>query len=338
MTKLDKFDRIYELHRIFRTRRTPISRHELMQRLDGCSEPTVYRLIRFMKDILGAPIEWDSDLEGYRYRLNAGEEPYELPGLWFNAKELQALVVFERLFENLEPGLLAEHLAPLSRRITELLEHKRLGLGEAAHRIRILGMAMRSPGERFHVLASATLQRKKLRMVYSGRARARTTERVVSPQRLVHYRDNWFMDAYCHLRNGLRTFSIDRVRDAQEIDEAARDVPDAELDRYFASSYGIFSGKANKLAVLRFTAGRARWVADERWHPEQVGQCLTDGRYELRIPYRDDRELVMDILRHGAEVEVVSPPGLREEVGRQLRAALGRYSLSSIDSPDEHHQ
>ncbi|NIP90749.1 MAG: WYL domain-containing protein, partial [Gammaproteobacteria bacterium] len=117
-----------------------------------------------------------------------------------------------------------------------------------------------------------------------------------------HYRDNWLLDAYCHLREGLRTFSVDRVRRAQELDEAACTIPDSELDEYFAASYGIFSGKATHTAVLRFSADRARWVADERWHPEQIGQFLTDGRYELRFPYRDDRELVMDILRHGAEV------------------------------------
>jgi len=326
VTKLDKFDRIYELHRIFRSRRTPVTRQELMQRLDNCSEPTVYRLIRFTKDVLGAPIEWDEEALGYRYRRDSGGEPYELPGLWFNAKELHALVVFERLFESLEPGLLAEHLAPLARRIDELLKHKRLGLGEAARRIRVLGMASRPAGKWFHVLAAATLQRRKLRMTYHGRERDRATERVVSPQRLVHYRDNWLLDGYCHLREGLRTFSIDRVREAEELPEPARKVPDAELDEYFASSYGIFSGRANKSAVLRFTAQRARWVADERWHPSQVGQYLTDGRYELRIPYRDHRELVMDILRHGADVEVASPPELRAEVERRLRAALAVYS------------
>jgi hypothetical protein len=83
VTRRDKFDRIYELHRIFQGRRTPISRQELMQRLDKCSEPTFYRLIRLMKDTLDAPIEHDEEAGGYRYRRDAGGEPYELPGLWF---------------------------------------------------------------------------------------------------------------------------------------------------------------------------------------------------------------------------------------------------------------
>ena len=221
--------------------------------------------------------------------------------------------------------MLGEHLAPLTRRVTELLEHKRLGLGEAAHRIRVLGMASRPAGQWFHVLAGATLQRKKLRMAYHGRARDQATERIVSPQRIVHYRDNWYLDGWCHLRKGLRSFAVDRVRDAQELDEAADAVPDAELNEYFAGAYGIFSGKANKTAVLRFSGERARWVADERWHPGQIGQYLTDGRYELRIPYRDDRELVMDILKHGPEVEVVEPQALRQTVADRLADALTLY-------------
>ena len=161
MIKLDKFDRIYALHNILRERRTPIARADLMQRLE-CSEQTVYRLIRALKIHLNAPIEWHEDLSGYFYQRDAEGGTFELPGLWFNAKELQALLVFERMFESLEPGLLGEHLAPLARRVGELLEHKRLGLGEAARRVRVLGMAARSSGAWFHVLASATLQRRRL--------------------------------------------------------------------------------------------------------------------------------------------------------------------------------
>lgn len=81
-----------------------------------------------MKDYLNAPIERDPESGGYFYRRDADNAVYELPGLWFDAKELQALIVFDRLIENLEPGLLGDHLAPLARRIQQLLEHKRLGL------------------------------------------------------------------------------------------------------------------------------------------------------------------------------------------------------------------
>ena len=321
---MDKFDRIYQLHDVLRDRRTPISRAELASKLE-CSVPTIYRLISFMRGTLRAPLEFNDELGGYYYERNADGGTYELPGLWFNERELQALLVFERLFESLEPGLMREHLQPLSKRINDLLNNKHLGLNEATNRIRVLGMAARPAGEWFHVLASATLQRRKLRLRYHGRERDDITERTVSPQRIVHYRDNWHLDAWCEMRKGLRIFAVDRVKTATELMDKAKDVTEKELNEHYASSYGIFAGKANKTAVLRFSAERARWVADERWHPEQVGQFLIDGRYELQIPYRHDHELIMDILRHGSHVEVVSPETLRAEVGQRLREALTQY-------------
>jgi predicted DNA-binding transcriptional regulator YafY len=190
-------------------------------------------------------------------------------------------------------------------------------------------MAARSAGPWFDVLASALLQRRQLRLRYHSRTRNQVSERVVSPQRLVHYRDNWYLDAWCHTRKGMRTFAVDRVKEARERSDATRDVADPELEEHLASSYGIFSGKANKTAVLRFSAERARWVADERWHPRQIGQFLTDGRYELRLPFRDARELVMDVLRHGPDVEVVAPESLRIAVIASLRRTIDQYDPAS---------
>ncbi len=324
---MDKFDRIYRIHTILKRRRTPIPRDALAHELDDCAESTVYRLISAMKEYLHAPIEWDKESSGYYYSTEGGA--YELPGLWFNAKELQALLVFERLFESLEPGLLGDYLAPLTRRITELLGHKRLGLAEATQRIRVLGMAARATGKYFDTAAAATLQRRRLHIAYDGRGRGKLTERDISPQRIVHYRDNWHLDAWCHLRKELRNFSIDRIRHAIELDIPADEIDEAKLNEHYASAYGIFAGKANKTAVLRFSAERARWVADERWHPQQAGQFLTDGQYELRIPYREDKELIMDILRHGAAVEVIAPDALRLSVRDQLQRAIAQYKRPS---------
>ena len=106
---------------------------------------------------------------------------------------------------------------------------------------------------------------------------------------------------------------------------AARDVSEAKLDEHFATAYGIFAGTPKHTAALRFTAERARWVADEQWHPWQAGRFLEDGRYELEVPYSDPRELVMDILRHGPDVEVMAPSDLRAAVAERLRAAISRY-------------
>ena len=322
---MDKFDRLYQLHAILANRRTPIPLADLILRLE-CSEATVYRLINELRDRLGAPIALDRDLGGYKYAAAPDGREYQLPGLWFSARELQALVMLQKLLSSLGPGLLAEHLAPIGARIDELIRHKHLNLGEVGSRLRLLTLAARPLSASFQVAAGATLQRRKLRIRYHSRSKDEQTDRVVSPQRLVYYRDNWYLDAWDHLREALRSFAVDRIRGALELPEPAVEPPGAQLEEHYASAYGIFAGKANRTAVLRFSAERARWVADERWHPQQAGQFLTDGRYELRFPYRDPRELVMDILRHGAEVEVVGPEALRAEVKAALEGALAQYA------------
>ena len=322
---MDKFDRIFQLHSILANRRTPIDVDSLMARLE-CSRATLYRIVQSMKDYLNAPIEFDSDRGGFIYKRAAGEESYELPGLWFSPAELQSLAVMQRILRDLGGGLLAEQVSAITKHLNQLVQHRRLNLGEAAARIRFPGVASRTAGEAFQVASSATLQRRKLWFEYHSRGSNRQSERTVSPQRLTHYREAWYLDAWDEESNELRTFSLDRVRRAKVLEDVALDLPDADLDGHYASAYGIFGGKADKVAVLRFSAERSRWVADENWHPEQEGKYLQDGRYELRIPYRDARELVMDIMRHGAHVEVIEPAALRDEVHKQLATAARQYT------------
>lgn len=321
---MDKFDRIFQLHKILASRRTAISLEELEAQLE-CKRSTVFRALNTLKDHLHAPVTFDSTSGGYKYADESRENLYQLPGLWFTPAELQALAVLQRLLEDAAGGILELHLGPISKRLDQLIKHQKLNLGEAAKRLRFPALAARPAGASFHIVASATLQRRKLWMEYHARAQDRRTERTISPQRLTHYREGWYLDAWDETRGALRTFSVDRIIRPTILNDAALDVSEEQLDEHYASAYGIFGGKADKLAVLRFTAERARWVADERWHPRQQGQYLPDGRYELRIPYRDSRELAMDILRHGAEVEVIEPAPLRQEVAEQHRRAADSY-------------
>ncbi|MEN8175162.1 MAG: WYL domain-containing transcriptional regulator [Pseudomonadota bacterium] len=321
---MDRFDRIYDLHKILSAARYPVSRKRLEDELE-CSRATVKRIIEAMRLYLNAPIKYDRSLNGYYYDREE-EGMYELPGVWFNASELHALLTVQRLLGDVQPGLFEKQLAPLQERIGDLLRVQHAGSDELSRRVCLVHMAARPAGEFFQAIAGATAQRRRLQLTYYSRARDTETERQVSPQRLVYYRDNWYLDAWCHLRKGLRTFALDAIRQAAARDARAKEVPQAELDDHYASAYGIFSGRASHLAVLRFTSARARWVAEEQWHPDQAGRWLDDGRYELRIPYHDPRELVMDILRHGGEVEVVEPAALRKQVAGELKAALGQYS------------
>ncbi len=321
---MDRFDRIFELHKILGARRYPVPTRELMERLD-CSRATVMRCIDAMRTQLNAPIVFDRAAGGFHYAASDDGIRFELPGLWFTATELETLLVMQELLRQLEPGLLAERIAPLRERVASLLH--RGGVDPvAARRIRVLPVAARRVDpQRFQLLASALFERRRVRLGYRSRSDDSISERDVSPQRLVRYRDNWYLDAWCHWRDGLRSFALDAIDHAERRDQPARELPDTDLDAHFTGSYGIFSGPGEQLAVLRFTAERARWVAAELWHPDQLGHYQTDGSYRLQVPYSDPRELLMDILKYGPDVEVVAPPTLREAVAQRLAEAAQRY-------------
>ncbi len=323
---MDRTERFYRIDQLLNDRQiVPFS--QLMEKLE-VSRATIKRDLEYMRNRLNAPIVWDREEGGYRFAgPERGAAQYELPGLWFSAQEVHALLTMQHLLTGLDSGgLLGPHIQPLLSRLKALLGTGENESEEIHKRIRILGMASRHLAlDHFAVLGSALLRRKRLLIAHYVRARDETIEREVSPQRLVHYRDNWYLDAWCHLRNDLRSFAVDAIRRAEIIEQHARNVPEKTLDAVLGAGYGIFSGKKVTWAKLRFSPSRARWVAAEQWHPRQKSRFAADGAYVLEIPYSDSRELVMDVLRHGADVEVLAPAALRREVAAELKKALDRY-------------
>ncbi len=201
---------------------------------------------------------------------------------------------------------------------------------EIGRRIRIATAAPRHcQAEHFQTVANALLARRQMEIDYSARSSGEHHQRRVSPQRLTHYRDNWYLDAFCHERGALRSFAVDAIKTAKTLPQLAEEIPDAELNEVLGSGYGIFGGAAVRWASLIFTAERARWVASEEWHPEQQAEFLPDGRYQLRLPYSQDPELIMDILKYGPDCEVVAPADLREKVVSLLRKSWAGYAAVS---------
>lgn len=320
---MDRYERTLALHRILKSARYPVSLQRLMDEL-ACSRATLYRDIAFLRDALGAPVESEGE-GGFRYNEKDAER-FELPGLWLNSDELHALLATHQLLDRTGSGVLSSALAPLRGRIESLLAQQAGGKRWPVERVRVIGSYVRQRDEiAFRVVASAVLERKRLAFDYLARSTNERTHRLVSPQRLTHYRDNWYLDAWDHDREALRSFSVDRIQHARVQDEAARDLPDAELDQHLASSYGIFSGAPKANATILFSAKAARWVADEHWHSKQEGRFLPDGRYQLKIPYSNAKELLMDVLRYGADAEIVEPESLRQQARTLLQLALSAY-------------
>ena len=285
----------------------------------------MYRDIAFLRDALGAPIESDPENGAIHYARDEGDR-FELPGLWLSSEELAALLALNELLDRSDPGVLAGALAPFRARIESLLSDHASGRTLPVERIRVISSGARKLDQVvFRSVSSALLSRKRLTFEYRARTTNAPSTRDVSPQRLAHYRDNWYVDAWDEERKALRSFSIDRMTAVRVLPGAAEDVAEEELNAHLAGSYGIFSGAPKGWATILFSAKAARWVADEHWHSQQQGRFLADGRYELKVPYSVPRELLMDVLHYGGDAEIVEPKALREQARALLQLALGNY-------------
>ena len=303
-----------------------ISFKALMQRLE-ISRATLKRDLQHMRDRLNAPIVHDRDAGGYRYDKAGSGPRFQLPGLWFSADEALALMTMHHMLEGLDAGgLLGPHIRPLMERLGKALGSDEAPAREVLRRVRLQPAQQRRIELRWFQLAGkALMTRRRLKLRYFARHRAERSEREVSPLRLVHYRGNWYLDAWCHQSDGVRMFSIDAIEHAELLDTRARDVAVRQIDEQTAGGYGIYRGSELKWAELAFSAEAARWVRHEQWHPRQRGEDLPDGRYRLTLPYAAPQELEMDILRHGENVEVLAPADLRRHIGARLRKAAAAY-------------
>ena len=318
-------ERIYKIDHLLHDRRS-ITLQELLDKLE-VSKATLKRDLAYMRDRLHAPIIFDKDLSGYRLGEQGKEFAYELPGLWFSSQEIYALMTMQQLLSNLDTGgILGPHIKPLLSRLSVLLETADNSVDQVQKRVKVENLGARHHDlDLFQVAGSALINRKRLLIKYYSRGTNEVSEREVSPQRLVHYRGNWYLDTWCHLRNDIRSFAVDAIKSAVISEEMAIDVSEDELNGVLGAGYGIFSGKNVQWATLHFTPERARWVADERWHSKQKSKFLKDGTYELKVPYSNHRELIMDILKYGADIKVVEPESLRKIVAETLQAAIGNY-------------
>jgi predicted DNA-binding transcriptional regulator YafY len=321
---MDRTERFYLIDRLLHERRV-VNRAQFLKAL-GVSAATFKRDLEYLRDRLHAPIRWNAESNGYEFgKPDGAGPPYALPGLWFNRSEIHALLTMQQLLVDMEPGLLAAHVAPLRTRLEMLLEAGDVAGAEVRKRVRMLPQgARRMPPAVFEVVAAATLKRRRVRLAYAARSTGVATDRIVSPQRLVHYRDNWYVDGWCHLRDGLRKFAVDAIVEAELTEEKAKAVDMKAVEREFNSGYGVFAGERIEWAKLRFTAERARWVAQEQWHPAQRGQFDGSGSYVLEVPFADPRELLMDILKFGADVEVLAPAALRKAVAAEVTKMAAR--------------
>ena len=327
---MSTLNRIREIVAILESRHYPVPVSVFLEELE-ISRSTFKRDLDILRDQMQAPIEWRPGEGGKERGYVLADKGWAsgkmgLPRAWFTASEIYALLMIDELASHIGPGILTEHIQPLITRITLALSAAEDAPEDVRSRIQILASASRrKPAIHFEAVAQATVKRKRLEIVYFTRSRNEHTRRAISPQRLIHYKENWYLIAWCHKSEAIRNFSLDAIEEALLQKESAQIVAKKRVDESIGKDFGIFSGGVRKWAKLRFSPLQARWVESEVWHEDQKSALLDDGSLLLEIPYSDHRELVMDILRFGCEVEVLSPPELRAEIVLRLKKSVEMY-------------
>ena len=329
MDRMDRTERFYKIEMLIRSRGS-VPFVDLMDEL-GVSRATLKRDLDYLRERLDAPIVYDRFANGYSMRPDARDQrqvKHELPGVWFSEREIHALLTMHQLIQGLdEGGVLARHLTPLLDKLHGMLGASDAEAQELMQRVKIMSAARRPViGRHFELIGNAITQRRRVQMRYYVRSRREETERTVSPQRLVHWRNTWYLDAWCHSSDALRRFALDAVRSASLLEQRAKDVSLKTIEAALDAGYGVFSGAKLQWATLLFTPEAAQWVQHEQWHAKQQTTLHDDGSLTLRLPYSDATELVMDILRHGEQVKVLAPAALVKQVAAQTCAAAAAYT------------
>jgi len=322
--------RLRDIIAILEARNQPVPLEVFLNELE-ISRAAFKRDIAVLRDQMQAPIVWkrgDGKSQRGYFLEDKGWSSGKLglPNAWFTSAEIYALLMIDELANHIGPGLLTEHLTPLITRITIALSAADDSPKDIRSKVKILASAnKRINTPFFETIAQATIKQYKLIITYFTRSKSESSERLVSPQRLIHYKENWYLIAWCHKAEGLRMFALDAIENANSITNPAISASLELIDSLIGRDFGIYSGGERQWAKLKFNAVQARWVQAEIWHPEQKNKINEDGSLIIEIPFSNSKELMLDILRFGSDVMVLEPPSLRQAIKERLVKAASQY-------------
>jgi predicted DNA-binding transcriptional regulator YafY len=294
---------------------------ELATRL-GCAERTVWRDLQVL-EAGGVPLTNERDGRQTRWFMADGHT--RSLGIPFTHDELLALHFGRHLLQSLKGTVFAEALQ-------SALDKIEAGVSPAA--LRLLqqldqGISARTPGfkeyarfrETIEVLREAIERCRTVEIVYLSFGREVLSTRRVDPYQLWYQHGGLYLAAYCHTRQQVRTFAVERIRGVTPCPETFTRPADFNLEKYLEASFGLFRGKPERIR-LRFSRAVARYVEERQWHPSQRSEPLLTGELEVTLHVAPELDLRRWILSYGKDVEVLEPKKLREDIRAEWLAAL----------------
>lgn len=301
---------------------------ELLEALN-CSLPTLKRDLSFLRDELGAPVRYHRGTKTYRYVKGAAKKTFRVAP-WYSPMEVKAFFTALELFDAVEKekgALLAPEMKAMKARLLALAVNDATGKNFREFRRRVCVVTPQAKVDRspwFELVGYALMTQRRLLILYYTKSRNAETPREVSPVRLVNYKNRWYLQAWCHHSEAMKTFSLERIRSAELMGKACREVAIRAAEET-DETFGIFSGQDVQKASIHFDAAMSPYVRGEVWHRKQVLLENADGTVTLEVPYANETELVGQILSYGPHAEVLQPAALRAAVAKALKSAMALY-------------
>lgn len=313
------FERYYWFHREVRRGRYP-NAASLVRRFE-LSNRTALRLIAFLRERLGAPLEYVPARRGFRYI----DDSFDLPGCQVSQEELLAALVARRVLASSAGGAVAEAIRTLGDKLRVCLGGSDLTEQRLEARLSASWAGFSpAPSAVFRTVLDALLADRLLALVYRSPLSGPSDSRLIEPHHLRHYLGSWVLTAWCRERQDWRAFYLSRVEEVGDVGEAFAPRPEGEWRHRVDGAFGVFQGEELTAVTLRFNPFRAAWVREQVWHPAQQLSKRSDGSLDLSFPVADLREVKMKVLSFGADVEVIEPGELRDEVEAEVRRMAGR--------------
>ncbi len=293
---------------------------------------TIQRDLEFLRDRLQAPVEFDPRRNGYHYT----EPDYQLPFIRLTEGELAALFLAERLLQEYRGTPYAAALASLFDKLRLALPNEvSLDLSHFADALSVRQLAgLDGNPAIFAQLARAVRECRRLELVYWTASRDAECRRIVDPYHLASVQGDWYLYAYCHLREEIRVFCPSRIRSIRDTGKRFNRPADFRLADYLDGTFRVLHGDGPPCRVrLRFAADVARYIREREWHPSQRLKERRDGSLELTLRLNHFLEVKRWALSYGAACEVLEPAELREEVRHEVLRTLEKYGRTYHNPP-----
>lgn len=298
-----------------------LKKEQIMRKTGLGSESTFYRALRTAKIMTNCSIECSNG----KYNISESSYSPENKSVLPDDDELIAFVTIDHIISSMTTDTLQNAFAPVRKRVEKIVNLTVKEPAKWAKHIKILDTHYRKIEEGVFAKITQAIARKRVLKLQYIDHNGKKTIRTVSPQQLVRYKDNWYLDGWCHSINELRIFSLDCIKELKYDNHVFFTADDNMLNRTYATSYGIFSGIATGTAKIQFSGNAARYAEREIWHPKQKLIKLENGNILLEIPFNKTPELVGAILSWGEEAEVIYPASLREEISMRIKKMASLY-------------